>query len=150
MMGLLHDAGKIGVPDAVINKPARLTEEEFALIKEHPGKGARILKNIKEMPELVIGVRWHHERYDGNGYPDGLSGKDIPEEARIIAVADAYDAMSSYRSYRNVLPQEKVRGEIRGGRGKQFDPTFADIMLAMMDEDIEYQMREQDENEQTN
>lgn len=150
MMALLHDVGKIGVPDAVINKPGRLTEDEFALIKEHPGKGARILKNIKEMPELVIGVRWHHERYDGNGYPDGLSGKDIPEEARIIAVADAYDAMSSYRSYRSVLPQEKVRGEIRGGRGKQFDPTFADIMLAMMDEDIEYQMREQDENEQTN
>ena len=149
MMALLHDVGKIGVPDAVINKPGRLTEAEFALIKEHPAKGARILKNIKEMPELVIGVRWHHERYDGNGYPDGLSGKDIPEEARIIAVADAYDAMSSYRSYRNVLPQEKVRGEIHGGRGKQFDPTFADIMLAMMDEDIEYKMREQDENEQT-
>ena len=149
MMALLHDVGKIGVPDAVINKPRRLTEAEFALIKEHPAKGARILKNIKEMPELVIGVRWHHERYDGNGYPDGLSGKDIPEEARIIAVADAYDAMSSYRSYRNVLPQEKVRGEIHGGRGKQFDPTFADIMLAMMDEDIEYKMREQDENEQT-
>lgn len=149
MMALLHDVGKIGVPDAVINKPGRLTEDEFALIKEHPAKGARILKNIKEMPELVIGVRWHHERYDGNGYPDGLSGKDIPEEARIIAVADAYDAMSSYRSYRNVLPQEKVRGEIHGGRGKQFDPTFADIMLAMMDEDIEYKMREQDENEQT-
>ena len=149
MMALLHDVGKIGVPDAVINKPGRLTEDEFALINEHPAKGARILKNIKEMPELVIGVRWHHERYDGNGYPDGLSGKDIPEEARIIAVADAYDAMSSYRSYRNVLPQEKVRGEIHGGRGKQFDPTFADIMLAMMDEDIEYKMREQDENEQT-
>ena len=149
MMALLHDVGKIGVPDAVINKPGRLTEAEFALIKEHPAKGARILKNIKEMPELVIGVRWHHERYDGKGYPDGLSGKDIPEEARIIAVADAYDAMSSYRSYRNVLPQEKVRGEIHGGRGKQFDPTFADIMLAMMDEDIEYKMREQDENEQT-
>ena len=149
MMALLHDVGKIGVPDAVINKPGRLTAAEFALIKAHPAKGARILKNIKEMPELVIGVRWHHERYDGNGYPDGLSGKDIPEEARIIAVADAYDAMSSYRSYRNVLPQEKVRGEIHGGRGKQFDPTFADIMLAMMDEDIEYKMREQDENEQT-
>ena len=145
MMGLLHDAGKIGVPDAVINKPARLTEEEFALIKEHPGKGARILKNIKEMPGLVIGARWHHERYDGGGYPDGLAGKDIPEEARIIAVADAYDAMSSYRSYRNVLPQETVRNEIQRGKGKQFDPVFADIMLAMMDEDIAYLMREKDD-----
>jgi putative two-component system response regulator len=143
MMGLLHDVGKIGVPDAVINKPARLTEEEYALIKEHPGKGARILKNVKEMPGLVTGARWHHERYDGNGYPDGLAGQDIPEEARIIAVADAYDAMSSYRSYRGVLSQEVIRGEIRKGRSKQFDPAFADIMLTMIDEDPEYKMREQ-------
>ena len=145
MMGLLHDVGKIGVPDAVINKPARLTEAEFALIKEHPGKGARILNNVKEMPGLVTGARWHHERYDGKGYPDGLAGKDIPEEARIIAVADAYDAMSSYRSYRSVLPQAVIREEIRKGRGQQFDPVFADIMLGMIDEDAEYKMREQED-----
>ena len=144
MMGLLHDVGKIGVPDAVINKPAKLTDEEFALIKNHPVMGARILKNIKEMPALAIGARWHHERFGGGGYPDGLSGSDIPEEARIIAVADAYDAMSSRRSYRDVLPQEVVRGEIEKGKGTQFDPKFADIMLSMIDEDTEYTMKEAD------
>ena len=144
MMGLLHDVGKIGVPDAVINKPAKLTDEEFALIKNHPVMGARILKNIKEMPALAIGARWHHERFGGGGYPDGLSGSDIPEEARIIAVADAYDAMSSRRSYRDVLPQEVVRGEIEKGKGTQFDPKFADIMLSMIDEDTEYTLKEDD------
>ena len=144
MMGLLHDVGKIGVPDAVINKPAKLTDEEFALIKNHPVMGARILKNIKEMPALAIGARWHHERFGGGGYPDGLSGSDIPEEARIIAVADAYDAMSSRRSYRDVLPQGVVRGEIEKGKGTQFDPKFADIMLSMIDEDTEYTLKEDD------
>ncbi len=142
MMGLLHDVGKIGVPDAVINKPGRLTDDEFALIKQHPPKGARILANIQEMPRLATGAHWHHERFDGRGYPDGISGYDIPEEARIIAVADAYDAMTSNRSYRDVLSQETVRGEIEKGRGTQFDPTFADIMLSMIDEDTGYQMRE--------
>ncbi len=144
MMGLLHDVGKIGVPDAVINKPAKLTDEEFAMIKNHPAMGSRILKNIKEMPALATGARWHHEKYGGGGYPDGLSGNDIPEEARIIAVADAYDAMSSRRSYRDVLPQEVVRGEIEKGKGTQFDPKFADIMLSMIDEDTEYTMKEAD------
>ena len=104
--------------------------------------GARILKNIKEMPKLAVGARWHHERFGGGGYPDGLSGKDIPEEARIVAVADAYDAMSSRRSYRDILPQEKVRHEIETGKGTQFDPGFAEIMLAMIDEDPDYTMRE--------
>ena len=144
MMGLLHDVGKIGVPDAVINKPAKLTDEEFAMIKNHPAMGSRILKSIKEMPALATGARWHHEKYGGGGYPDGLSGNDIPEEARIIAVADAYDAMSSRRSYRDVLPQEVVRGEIEKGKGTQFDPKFADIMLSMIDEDTEYTMKEAD------
>lgn len=142
MMGLLHDVGKIGVPDAIINKPARLTEEEFAIIKQHPVMGAEILKNITEFPKLSTGARWHHERYDGKGYPDGISGEEIPIEARIIAVADAYDAMSSRRSYRDVLPQEKVRGEVLNGKGTQFDPVFADIMLSMIDEDTAYHMRE--------
>ena len=143
MMGLLHDVGKIGVPDAVINKPDKLTDEEYALIKTHPVKGERILKNIKERPKLAVGARWHHERYDGRGYPDGLKGDAIPEEARIIAVADAYDAMTSRRSYRDILPQEIVRAELIKGKGTQFDPQFADIMLRMMDEDGEYAMREQ-------
>ncbi|MCR5788806.1 MAG: response regulator [Lachnospiraceae bacterium] len=143
MMGLLHDVGKIGIPDAIINKPAKLTNEEFEAIKNHPVMGARILKSIKEMPGLSIGARWHHERFGGNGYPDGLSGTDIPEEARIIAVADAYDAMSSRRSYRDVLPQGIIREEIEKGRGTQFDPTFADIMLQMIDDDKEFKLREE-------
>ncbi len=142
MMGLLHDVGKIGIPDAIINKPARLTESEYDVIKTHTVMGAKILKNIREMPALVTGARWHHERYDGRGYPDGLSGTDIPEEARIIAVADAYDAMTSRRSYRDILPQATVRGELEKGKGTQFDPGFADVMLAMMTEDPDYAMRE--------
>ena len=141
MMGLLHDVGKIGIPDDVINKPGKLTPEEFEVIKTHSRVGARILRKIEEMPKLVEGARWHHERYDGQGYPDGLAGEGIPEEARIIAVADAYDAMSSRRSYRGILPQEKVREEIINGRGTQFDPGFADIMLAMIDEDPDYRNR---------
>lgn len=143
MMGLLHDVGKIGVPDEVINKPGRLSEEEFAKIQKHPAIGGRILGNIKEMPELAAGAKWHHERYDGTGYPEGLAGEDIPEAARIIAVADAYDAMTSNRSYRGVLPQEKVRQEIERGKGSQFDPKFADIMLQMIDDDVEYRMTDQ-------
>ncbi len=143
MIGLLHDVGKIGVPDAIINKPARLSDDEFEVIKNHPVMGARILKNIREMPSLAIGARWHHERYGGGGYPDNLKGLDIPEEARIVAIADAYDAMSSRRSYRDVLPQGVVREEIEKGKGTQFDPVFADIMLAMIDEDAEYTLKEQ-------
>ncbi len=142
MMGLLHDVGKIGVPDEVINKPGRLTDQEFALIKKHPGIGGRILGNIQEMPELAAGAKWHHERYDGKGYPQGLSGEEIPEEARIIAVADAYDAMTSNRSYRGSLPQRIVRSEIEKGKGSQFDPIFADIMLKMIDDDKDYLMRD--------
>lgn len=142
MIGLLHDVGKIGIPDAIINKPAKLTEEEYSIIQKHPVLGAVILGNIAEFPRLSTGARWHHERYDGKGYPDGISGEDIPVEARIIAVADAYDAMSSRRSYRDVLPQEKVYAEVKKGKGTQFDPVFAEIMLTMIEEDKDYQMRE--------
>ena len=142
MMGLLHDVGKIGVPDAVINKPGKLTDEEFEKIKTHPERGARILQNIEEMPKLAIGARWHHERYDGKGYPDGLSGEEIPEEARIIAVADAYDAMTSNRSYRGIIPQDVVKGEFEKGLGTQFDPRFAAIMLEIINEDVDYKLHE--------
>lgn len=141
-MGLLHDIGKIGIPDEIINKPSRLTDEEFAIIKKHPIIGAEILKNVSEIPSLGLGTRGHHEQYDGHGYPDGLKGEEIPLEARIIAVADSYDAMASKRSYRDVLPQSVVRGEIEKGRGTQFDPEIADIMLELIDEDTEYQMHE--------
>ena len=142
MTGLLHDVGKIGISDAIINKPAKLTDEEYAVIKTHPAVGAEILKKITDLPWLTVGARWHHERYDGRGYPDGLAGEAIPEIARIIAVADTYDAMTSNRSYRGSMPQERVRAEIERCRGSQFDPAFADIMLKMIDEDKEYRMRE--------
>lgn len=145
MMGLLHDVGKIGIQDAIINKNGRLTDEEFAEIKTHPAVGAEILQKITDLPELMTGARWHHERFDGNGYPDGLAGDAIPEVARIIAVADTYDAMTSNRSYRRSMPQEQVRAEIVRCSGSQFDPRFAEIMLAMIDEDTDYQMREEEE-----
>ena len=141
--GLLHDIGKIGIPNEIINKTSRLTDEEYAVIKTHTTIGAEILDNMTELPSLAIGAHWHHERYDGKGYPEGLSGENIPEFARIIGVADAYDAMTSKRSYRDVLPQEIVREEIVKGKGTQFDPDYADIMLQLMEEDREYQMKEQ-------
>ena len=141
-MGLLHDIGKIGIPGAIINKPGRLTDEEFDIIRSHTVIGADILSNIEDFPELVIGARYHHERYDGRGYPDKLAGENIPLEARMIAVADSYDAMTSKRSYRDSMPQKKVRDEIVKGRGTQFDPQFADIMLQMIDEDVNYEMRD--------
>ncbi|MBO4900867.1 MAG: response regulator [Lachnospiraceae bacterium] len=148
MMGLLHDVGKIGVRDYVITKNGKLSKEEYEEIKDHTVKGDKILNKIVEMPGLSIGARWHHERYDGSGYPDGLKMDDIPEASRIIAVADAYDAMTSNRSYRGALPQVKVREEIVNGRGSQFDPVFADIMLAMIDEDVDYRLREEDGTEE--
>ena len=142
MMGLLHDVGKIGISDAIINKKSGLTDEEYAIIRTHPIVGGNILRNISEFPGLLIGARWHHERYDGKGYPDGIAGEDIPIQARIIAVADAYDAMTSRRSYRDELPQDIVRREIEKGKGSQLDPMFADIMLDMIREDVDYKMRE--------
>ena len=141
-MGMLHDIGKIGIPDNIINKKGELTDEEFRIIKTHPQIGADVLKNITEMPTLYYGARWHHERYDGTGYPDGLKGRDIPIEARIISVADAYDAMTSKRSYRDALPQEAVRQEIVNAKGTQMDPAIADIMLEMIDSDKEYKLKE--------
>jgi len=94
------------------------------------------------LPGISEGARWHHERYDGKGYPDGLAGENIPEIARIIAVADAYDAMTSNRSYRQIMPQEKVRAQIADSIGSQFDPRIAAVMLSMIDEDTQYGMRE--------
>ena len=142
-IGLLHDIGKIGVPDEIINKDSGLTDEEYEVIKTHPVIGADILKNISmDMPGIEVGARWHHERYAGGGYPDGLKGDQIPKEARIIGVADAYDAMTSKRSYRDILSQEIVRAEFVDKSGIQFDPDYAKLMVQMIDEDTEYRMRE--------
>lgn len=141
-LGLLHDIGKIGVPDAVLNKTAKLTDEEFDIIKSHTYVGSDILKTVSAMPDIWMGARWHHERFDGRGYPDKKSGEDIPIIARIIAVADSYDAMTSKRCYRDALPQTVVRAEIEKGSGSQFDPQIAKLMLKMIDEDVNYELRQ--------
>jgi putative nucleotidyltransferase with HDIG domain len=145
-IGLLHDIGKIGVHEDIIHKNSRLSDDEFVEIKEHTVKGYEILKEINEMPNLREGARWHHERYDGSGYPDGLRGEEIPETARITCVADCYDAMTSTRTYSVPRKQEEVRAEIERCRGKNFDPKIADVMLAMIDEDTEYRMNEKAES----
>ena len=129
---LLHDVGKIGIHEDIINKVGKLTDEEFNEIKMHPVYGNQILSGIKQSPYLCIGAHYHHERYDGKGYPVGLAGEDIPVYARIISVADAYDAMTSMRSYREPMPPEKVREELTRGMGTQFDPAYAKIMLELM------------------
>ena len=136
---LLHDVGKIGVPDVIINKEGKLTDEEFEHIRQHPVLGYQILSSIRQSPELSVGAHYHHERYDGKGYPDGLKGEEIPETARIIAVADAYDAMTSTRSYRKELSDEKTKEELRKGMGTQFDPKYAQIMLDIMEEGADRQ-----------
>ncbi len=141
-VALLHDVGKIGIPVSIISKKGRLTDEEYEMIKQHPVLGAKILESVNEYPNLAIGAKYHHERYDGKGYPEGLKGKEIPEIARIIAVADAYDAMTSNRSYRAAIPQHIVREELVKGIGTQFDPDFARSMIRMIDMDIEYKMKE--------
>ena len=142
MIALLHDVGKIGIPDNVINKNSKLTPEEQAIIKRHPIIGDSILGSIKDRPDLATGARWHHERYDGKGYPDGKAGEDIPEAARIISVADAYDAMTSRRSYRDAMNQADVISELENGMGTQFDPKFAKVMLEIIEEDENYTLRE--------
>ena len=143
-MGLLHDVGKIGVREDILNKKGCLTYDEFTIIKSHTTMGWDILKTITEIPGLSTGARWHHERYDGSGYPDGLAGKEIPQEARIICLADCYDAMTSKRSYSHPRPQDAVRAEILRCKGTQFDPEIADIMVQMIDDDKNYLMRELD------
>ena len=130
----LYDIGRIGIPDSILNKPTRLTEEEYAVIKEHTIIGAEILKNITLIDHVKEVARSHHERYDGKGYPDGLKGEEIPLYARIIAIADSYDAMKSRKIYRNPLADEIIYNEILQSRGKQFDSDIADVFLKLLDE----------------
>ena len=141
-IGLLHDVGKIGVSEEVINKTSQLTEEEFDQIKRHTVIGDKILCEIDEMPQLCAGARSHHEKYDGTGYPDGLKGDEIPETARILCLADCYDAMTSTRTYSRPRTQADVRAEIERCAGEQFDPDIVPILLRMIDEDAEYRMNE--------
>lgn len=130
---LLHDIGKIGIPDAVLNKPGRLTDEEFAVIKSHAKIGGDILSNSKSMLNAADVARCHHERWDGRGYPAGLAGEAIPLHARIVTVADAYDAMRSDRIYRKGLSPDVIRAELVNGRGTQFDPALLDVFLTLAD-----------------
>lgn len=130
--GLLHDIGKIGIPNSILDKQQKLTDEEYDVIKRHCSLGSEILKSMSAVPELAQVARWHHERYDGSGYPDGLKGEEIPIFARIISVCDAYDAMSSVRSYRKPLLREEIIGQLVKYRGIQFDPKVVDAMLSTL------------------
>lgn len=129
--GLVHDIGKIGVPESVLCKPGRLTDEEFEIIKRHPRIGKTILEGIPSLQGVLPGVLHHHERYDGKGYPSGLAGEEIPLMARIMGIADTFDAMSSTRSYRPAMPRERVLAEIARCRGSQFDPELAPVFLTL-------------------
>ncbi len=129
--GLVHDIGKIGVPEAVLTKPGKLTEEEFAWIRRHPEIGHRILRDIPQLHDILPGVLYHHERFDGRGYPEGIAGDDIPLVARLISLADAFDAMSSMRTYRASLSRPEVLKEIVECAGTQFDPELAPIFVTL-------------------
>jgi HD-GYP domain-containing protein (c-di-GMP phosphodiesterase class II) len=129
LAAVLHDIGKIGVPGKILNKVGKLTSEEFLLIKDHPDKGFRILKPIEQLNESLSAIRHHHERYDGTGYPSGLKGKEIPLYARMIAIADMYDAMTSRRSYRENISHEDAIADIITVKGKQLDPEIVEIFV---------------------
>ncbi|MCR5544289.1 MAG: HD domain-containing protein [Eubacterium sp.] len=131
---LLHDIGKIGIPDRVLNKPGRLTDEEYAIMKSHVTRGAAILKDFTVVEHAGEGAEYHHERYDGNGYPKGLKGEEIPLYGRIIGVADAFDAMTANRVYRKKLDIDYVINEMKRCSGSQFDPQMVDILLKLIDE----------------
>lgn len=133
-VAMLHDVGKIGVPDAVLNKPFKLTDVEFRLIKGHTIMGAEILKDFKMFPNVNVGAKYHHERYDGKGYPEGLKGESIPLIARVIGLVDSYDAMTSNRVYRRRLSDDIVMEELRKGKGTQWDPDLVDIFVELIQE----------------
>ena len=132
---LLHDIGKIGIPDAILNKPGRLTEEEYKQMKSHTTKGAKILKDISTIPNIVEGAKYHHERWDGLGYPEGLKGEEIPYIARIICCADCYDAMATKRTYKDPYPKEKIISEFEKCAGSQFDPDMAKVVVELIKTD---------------
>lgn len=133
MAGQMHDVGKIGLPSYILTKPGKLTEEEWAHIRQHPGKGEEIVHHIRDLRPLGSIVRHHHERYDGTGYPDGLSGEDIPLEARIISVADTFDALTSERPYRAAMSIDQAKAELRAIAGTQLDPALVETLIKLMD-----------------
>jgi HD-GYP domain-containing protein (c-di-GMP phosphodiesterase class II) len=132
----LHDIGKVGVPESVLCKPGPLDDEEWAVMREHPAIGAQIVSPIRFLAGAVEIVRTHHERWDGLGYPSGLRGEEIPLAARIFAIADSFDAMTSDRPYRPAMPLERALAEIEAGAGTQFDPDVADVFLDLVDDGL--------------
>lgn len=134
--GLFHDIGKIGVPDSILQKEAKLTDDEYSQIKNHPSIGAHILGEAEAFKDIIPIVKHHHERFDGRGYPSRLSGEEIPLLARITAVADTFDAMTSKRSYRNALDIQYVKEEIERCKGTQFDPKIAEVFLEILNNDF--------------
>jgi HD-GYP domain-containing protein (c-di-GMP phosphodiesterase class II) len=133
--GMLHDVGKLGVPTRVLQKTGKLTEEEYAAIQLHPIRGLDIVREIGFLDEALAGIMHHHERIDGRGYPMGLAGDEIPEFARVLAVADAFDSMTSTRSYRGARPVDEALAELRKWSGTQFDPAFVDAFVAALKRD---------------
>lgn len=150
MAGILHDIGKIGVDDSVLRKPGRLTPEEFEQIKTHPVLGFEILQGIRQFNHILPAVRHHHESWDGTGYPDGLSGVDIPRDAQVLAVADAFDAMTSDRPYRAGMPLEKVTEIFQNGRGSQWAADVVDVLLSCPDVMHQYALREKSNRDPSN
>ena len=131
--GLFHDVGKIGVPDSILQKEGKLTDDEYSQIKQHPNIGVHILSNATIFEDILPIVEHHHEKYDGTGYPGKLAGEDIPYLARIAAIADSFDAMSSKRAYRDSLPLDKIISEFMRGRGTQFDPELDDLFIDLLE-----------------
>jgi HD-GYP domain-containing protein (c-di-GMP phosphodiesterase class II) len=129
----LHDIGKIGIPDKVLNKKGRLNEEDWKAVKTHPKLGATIIGNIPHLAPCVSIVLYHHERWDGGGYPEGLQGEQIPLEARILAIADSFDSMTSHHSYRAALPLKEIIGQLKQGAGLQFDPELVDAFIGIVE-----------------
>lgn len=130
----MHDCGKIGVPDNILGKPGRLDDDEFEVIKSHTVRGGEILGKFKSLNNVGEGALYHHERYDGSGYPEGRAGEDIPLIARMICGADSFDAMNSNRCYRKKPGREKIFEEIEKNKGKQFDPQIAEVLLELIRE----------------
>jgi GAF domain-containing protein len=137
LSALLHDVGKIGIPDKILLKPGKLTDEEFEVVKEHPSRGVKMLRPIKQLRMVLNGIKHHHEKLDGSGYPDGLIGDGIPLVARIITVGDAYDAMTTNRPYRNALPREEAIRRLKQDSNTQFDPELVDVFVKCIEEEKE-------------
>lgn len=130
----MHDCGKVWIPDSILKKPGKLTDEEYATMKTHPANGAEMLVNFTSIESIRDGALYHHERYDGKGYPTGKSGQDIPFIGRLICVADSFDAMSSDRCYRAHMPKEVILEELKKNSGKQFDAKIVEYLLELIDE----------------